>query len=133
MRNPTHILVLAATAVAISACATTAPDRQAAAYDTPPRLVGCGSEDSHGPHWVAVRAEFTVDERGRVLPASIRTEAPTLRSSTATERGQATPEWAVSATRDRLVSCTFEPALKDGEPVAATTDHRLRIPRPGTI
>jgi hypothetical protein len=128
MRRVTLPLVLAITAVAVGACAS-APDRHAQDYDTAPRLLGCGGEDAHGPYWVLVRTEFTVDERGRVVPATIRTEVRTLSDSM---RGRSV-EWAVSEAHQRLATCSFEPALKEGEPVGAMARHEFRIARPGTI
>lgn len=91
-------------------------------YDVGPKLIGCGSEADvgQGRSYERVRLRFTVDEHGSPVPATIRAywSASNRPSSD-----------AVAEAQQRAMSCSFEPAVKDGEPVAAVWGTTFDVPR----
>lgn len=108
--------------LALSGCATAAGEREDLSFDEPPKLIGCSGEPNtlEGDPSEYVYLQFRLDERGRVVPG-------TVRQRHTPGAGDHPPARAVSAAQERALSCEYQPAVKDGEPVAVQWRETFRI------
>jgi hypothetical protein len=92
--------VVAASCLVLSCAAETRPDAKPGKV-VPAQLVGCAIDAPSGKAGADMSADFQVDARGRVRDIHIQGGGPYEK-----------------VLRRHLESCKYEPATKDGRPVA---------------
>jgi hypothetical protein len=124
MKNLTKALALVSLPLTVS-CSPRQPPQLAVTEGQAPRLIGCAETRPRVSYPVvssmSIELRYDVDTEGKVTALRV---APNPNATQASDA-------EIAAAKSIALSCVYEPALRDGQPVVSTVTRWFTVDRAG--